>query len=72
MTLRLILIRHGLSSFNRDNRIQGRSDLSTLTKEGFNQANQAGKALKDIRIHAAYSSPLQRAVDTAKELLKKQ
>ena len=38
MTLRLIFVRHGLSSFNKEGRIQGRNDLSTLTEEGKLQA----------------------------------
>ena len=70
MTLRLLLIRHGLSSFNLEHRIQGRNDLSTLTTEGILQASKAGEALRSLPIHAVYTSPLQRAADTAKELLK--
>ncbi len=70
MTLRLLLIRHGLSSYNCENRIQGRNDLSTLTAEGLSQASKAGQALKEVSIEAVYSSPLQRAADTAKELIK--
>ncbi len=69
MTLRLLLIRHGLSSYNLVNRIQGRNDLSTLTKEGFYQASKTGEALEDLNISVIYSSPLQRAVETAKEIL---
>ena len=71
MTLRFILIRHGLSSFNRENRIQGRNDLSKLTDEGILQASKAGDALRNIPINAVYSSPLQRAKETTKELIKK-
>ncbi len=70
MTLRLLLIRHGLSSYNCENRIQGRNDLSKLTEEGLEQARKIGKALKGIKIKAIYCSPLQRAAETAKELLK--
>ncbi len=70
MTLRLLLVRHGLSSFNREHRIQGRNDSSTLTVEGKQQASQLGKALADLKMDAVYSSPLQRAADTAKYLLK--
>ena len=70
MTLRLLLIRHGLSSFNRENRIQGRNDLSKLTDEGILQASKAGDALRNIPINSVYSSPLQRAKDTTKELIK--
>ena len=64
MTLRLIFIRHGLSSFNKEGRIQGRNDLSTLTKEGQLQAEAAGKTICAIPIDAIYSSPLKRASKT--------
>ena len=70
MTLRLLLIRHGLSSYNRENRIQGRNDLSTLTPEGISQASKIGESLQGLPIHAIYSSPLKRASDTASELLR--
>jgi len=70
MTLRLLLIRHGLSSFNMESRIQGRNDLSILTSEGAQQAAKAAKAIEDINIEAVYSSPLQRAASTTEELIK--
>ncbi len=69
MTLRLLLVRHGLSSFNRERRVQGRNDLSNLTDEGQQQALRTGEVLKEVPIHAVYSSPLTRAKDTAKSLL---
>ncbi len=69
MTLRLIFVRHGLSSFNKEGRIQGRNDLSTLTKEGQLQAEAAGKAISSIPIDAIYSSPLQRASETTKIII---
>ncbi len=71
MTLRLILVRHGLSTFNKEGRIQGRNDLSTLTEEGKLQAQQAAKALSQIPIHSIYSSPLQRAAETSEIIIKK-
>ena len=70
MTLRLIFVRHGLSSFNKEGRIQGRNDLSTLTKEGQLQAEAAGKTISSIPIDAIYSSPLQRAAETTKIIIK--
>ena len=70
MTLRLIFVRHGLSSFNKEGRIQGRNDLSTLTKEGQLQAEAAGQTLSSIPIDAIYSSPLQRASETTKIIIK--
>ncbi len=70
MTLRLIFVRHGLSSFNKEDRIQGRNDLSTLTKEGQLQAKAAGKTISSVPIDAIYSSPLQRASETTKIIIK--
>ena len=69
MTLRLVLVRHGLSSFNLEHRIQGRDDLSNLTEAGQDQARLTGQALREVRFDAAYSSPLRRARDTAAALL---
>ena len=70
MTLRLIFVRHGLSSFNKEGRIQGRNDLSTLTKEGQLQAEAAGKTISSIPVDAIYSSPLKRASETTKIIIK--
>lgn len=69
MSLRILLVRHGLSSFNLEHRIQGRDDLSSLTEEGVKQALATGEALRDLSLTAAYSSPLRRAHDTATALL---
>ena len=69
VSLRILLVRHGLSSFNLEHRIQGRDDLSSLTDVGAKQALATGEALRGLTIDAAYSSPLRRAHDTAKALL---
>ena len=69
VSLRLVLVRHGLSSFNVEHRIQGRDDLSALTPEGVEQALATGRALADLPLHAVYSSPLRRAADTCRHLL---
>ena len=69
VTLRIVLVRHGLSSFNLEHRIQGRDDLSALTSEGEQQARLTGEALRDLRFDAAYTSPLRRASATAAGLL---
>jgi len=70
--LRLLLVRHGLSSFNLEHRVQGRDDLSTLTEHGQRQAHAAGATLQNLPIQAAYSSPLRRAHQTASILLEAQ
>ena len=72
MPLRLVLVRHGLSSFNLEHRIQGRDDLSTLTETGAEQARAVGSSLRELRFEAAYSSPLRRAADTAAGILNEQ
>ena len=70
MVVRLILVRHGLSSFNKMGLIQGRTDKSYLTKEGYKQAEETGKILNKIKIDQIYSSPLLRAAETAKTIEK--
>ncbi len=35
MTTRVILVRHGQSTYNAQSRIQGRLDASVLTEKGF-------------------------------------
>lgn len=72
MSLRIVLVRHGLSSFNLEHRIQGRDDLSNLTGIGQSQARACGAALGDLVFEAAYSSPLRRAADTTRLLLAEQ
>ena len=64
-----MLVRHGLSSFNLEHRIQGRDDLSNLTEEGQLQARRTGEALAELDFTAVYSSPLQRASATTAALL---
>jgi probable phosphoglycerate mutase len=69
VSLRLLLVRHGLSSFNKERRIQGRDDLSNLTDEGHDQARALGRSLKEVSIDAVYSSPLRRAASTTASVL---
>ena len=69
MTLRLLLVRHGLSSFNLDRRIQGRDDQSNLSDKGHEQARCLGASLGDVSLDAIYSSRLQRAAATTASLL---
>lgn len=65
LTTRVILVRHGKSSFNLERRIQGRLDRSTLTEVGRAAAAQVGAALSSLTFDAIYTSPLQRAKETA-------
>ena len=70
MAIRLVLVRHGLSSFNAKGLIQGRTDDSLLTEEGYEQARKAGKALSKINFDKIFSSPLLGAAETAKTIKK--
>ena len=70
--LRIVLVRHGLSSFNVEKRIQGRDDRSTLTETGQEQARRTGQALEGLTLDAVYSSPLRRAAETTRLLLQTQ
>ncbi len=62
---RVIIVRHGQSSYNTERRIQGRTDVSRLTEKGCADASKVGKVLSNISFNAIYSSPLQRAKKTA-------
>ncbi len=61
----MILVRHGQSSYNAQERIQGRIDESVLTERGMADAKRVSQALQGIAFDAIYSSPLQRAKRTA-------
>ncbi|MEN9222263.1 MAG: histidine phosphatase family protein, partial [Thermostichus sp. BF3_bins_97] len=67
--LRVVIVRHGESTFNLESRIQGRSDLSRLTPTGESQAQCVARALAGIPFDQAYCSPLTRALDTARLVL---
>jgi len=60
----LYLVRHGESVWNSENRLCGRSDVP-LSETGRKQAMLLAKRLKPIPFEAFYSSPLQRAFETA-------
>ena len=62
---RVIIVRHGQSTYNAEKRIQGRTDVSKLTEKGQNDASKVGSALSNIQFDRIYSSPLQRAKETA-------
>ncbi len=69
LATRVILVRHGESSFNVEGRVQGHLNVSTLTEKGVTDAQLVGKALQGIAFDAFYHSPLTRAQETAQNIL---
>lgn len=65
----LILIRHGESQWNLENRFTGWVDVD-LSDKGRQEAEAAGKKIKDLPIDKAYTSVLKRAMLTLDIALK--
>ncbi len=66
---KLILIRHGQSLWNLENRFTGWIDVP-LTEKGIQEAKEAGGKIKGIGIDIAYTSALSRAQDTLTHVMK--
>ena len=64
-TTRLYLVRHGATQLTAEGRFSGSVGVE-LSEEGRWQAARLGERLRGEQITAAYSSPLSRAVDTAR------
>jgi broad specificity phosphatase PhoE len=60
-------LRHGQTSINREGRFQGRLD-APLTELGKEQARRCATGLGESGATAVWTSPLQRAADTAREI----
>ena len=62
---RIVLLRHGQSTWNKENRFTGWTDVD-LTQEGVAEAVRAGELLRDegFTFGKAYTSYLKRAVKT--------
>ena len=67
MTTTIYMIRHGQTDLNKKRVLQGRTD-QPLNEEGIGQAREAGEYLRSqgVKFDRIWSSPLQRAVDTAR------
>ena len=69
--MKLVLVRHGQSIYNLENRFTGWKDVD-LTQQGIDEAIQAGKILKknNFNFDIAYTSNLIRAQETLSLILK--
>ncbi len=65
--MKLILVRHGETIWNREKKIQGSSDIG-LSERGAEQVQKLALSLRDENIEAIVSSPLKRAYETARAI----
>lgn len=65
--MELFLVRHGETTWNKEGRYYGHSDVP-LSDKGIAQAKELGNYFRKIEFDKVIVSPLIRAVDTAKEL----
>jgi len=63
--MKIYLFRHGETDWNKARRLQGQSDIS-LNEFGRELAVKTAEALKDVKFDRVFSSPLDRALETAK------
>lgn len=63
--MRLFLVRHGETNMNKNEVFRGRIDVE-LNERGIDQARKTGYALSKLNLSAVYSSPLVRALETAR------
>ena len=64
----LVLVRHGQSTWNLENRFTGETDIP-LTSLGRDEARLAGEKLREISFAHGFTSVLRRAIDTMTLLL---
>jgi alpha-ribazole phosphatase len=68
VSVRLLLVRHGETVWNANQRYQGQCDVP-LSPEGRRQARQLRERLRRETVHAVYASDLSRARETAEIIL---
>ncbi len=67
--MKLYLIRHGQTDWNRVRKLQGRSDIA-LNEWGRKVAELTREGLADVHFDIAFTSPLSRAKETAEIVLR--
>lgn len=65
---KLLLVRHAVNDFVKTGKLAGWTPGVHLNDEGKAQAQALGERLADVDLHAIYSSPLERTMETAHEI----
>ena len=65
--MKLVLVRHGETEWNKLGRFQGHCDIA-LNSRGLAQAKETARAVVEWKHSAVYSSPLQRTMQVAQEI----
>ena len=60
---KLVLVRHGQSVWNLENKFTGWTDVP-MTEKGEEEARKSGIILKDVKFDLAFTSVLERAIKT--------
>lgn len=66
---RVYVVRHGQTAWNIGEVFRGRADIP-LDDTGRKEVHLAGEAIKDQTLHAVYSSPLSRSMETSENIAK--
>lgn len=66
--MKIYLMRHGETDWNKAKRLQGRSDIP-LNEFGIALAKKTAEGMKDIAFDAVFASPLKRALVTAQTVV---
>ncbi|XP_068579368.1 probable fructose-2,6-bisphosphatase TIGAR A [Cebidichthys violaceus] len=70
LTFGLSLIRHGETQYNKEGLLQGQAIDSALSEIGLQQAEAAGRYLKDVDFSNVFVSDMLRAQQTAETIIK--
>lgn len=62
--MKIYLIRHGQTDLNKEGKLQGKKGLP-LNSQGINQAKELKNKLKSVKFDVVFSSPQERAIQTA-------
>ena len=66
--MKVYLIRHGETDFNKQRKLQGQCDIE-LNEYGRELARMTAQGLKDVAFDVVYTSPLKRAKETAQIII---